>query len=230
MDEAEQVRKSIEVNILMQNYGQVRQELMFYMSNYKSNVKYLNYVLVAVVAIVSISMKDNTGFALFRSRLFWIMSGFSLTTIVGYVSYDLLESQYALKALASRAAVLEEIINRLIGKNWLIWESHLSPQFFSIKRTIKGISNPSVGLLVHWAIFVIGGLFTPTILMYLKFWDNPAYTEQNLCFKIVMALLFAYSLGTGLFAARCNFTIFSRMSKEALRVTCKTVREHGASF
>ena len=60
MDEPERLRKSVEANILIQNYGQVRQELMLYITNYKSNIKYLNYVLVAVVAIVSIAMRDKS--------------------------------------------------------------------------------------------------------------------------------------------------------------------------
>src|SRR4051812_6438183 len=113
--------QSEKMELLMTKYGLVRTELIQYTVNYKSNVKYMNYVIVGVMALFSLSIRGNGNSYITNSRAFWVIFYLSVITLIGYISFDLLESQYSLKALASRAVFLEKEINRMAKEKLLIW-------------------------------------------------------------------------------------------------------------
>jgi hypothetical protein len=217
--------KNEQVDLLMKKYGMVRQELMLYMSNYKSNVKYMNYVIIGLVAIFSLSVGKDRDLGLINSRLFWIFLGAAITTIVGYISYDLLESQYALKSLAARAVALEKTINRIVGKNLLMWESHLAGKFFAPALAVNGVWNPSFALNIYWGLFVAASLILPPSFIVWKFWNNISYSSQTTLFRAAVLVLCLYSAMTAVFISGCAFTIFLRLSPRAQELVQNTSRE-----
>lgn len=147
-----------EIDFLMREYVALRVEILEFIRSYRAHARNFSIVLGVVVALVSFAAKADNGFVLAHSRLFWFFVGMGVTTIVAYFVFDALEAQYAMFAVASRAADLEEQINERAGRDLLIWESNLSdrywwdpkhdaPYWWCWESPLQGIGYPSKYLI-----------------------------------------------------------------------------------
>lgn len=222
--------RSAQIEVLIKKYDMVRRELLFYMSQYKSGVKYINYGIIAAVAIASLAVGRAHELQLVNSRLFWLVTAFSVTTFVGYVASDVLESQYSLIALAARASSLERMINRAVGAKLLLWETHIVDKFFGEGSSPQNILRPSAWIQFFWAFFVGFALFFPHGLIIYKMWCNSAYTELQPIFYCFSIALIVYSVITAVFILLASIEVLLRMRLWAHKSVEDVLREQGVDI
>jgi hypothetical protein len=102
----------------------LKSEIQEFVRYYRAHARYLGLLVTVTIALVSIigKVQDSSlgkaasGSSVFDNPLFWFGVAVALTTVVTYLAFDALEAQYGMFATASRAAVLEEMINARSGQ------------------------------------------------------------------------------------------------------------------
>src|SRR5262249_33386104 len=110
---SEGLKKAELANIMIQEYNTLRQEALFYNNQYKSYVRYFQAALTIIIALLALFLKSDMAAVLGESRIILIFVMFAITTIVGFISFDVLDSQFSIIVLGSKLSVLESQINEL---------------------------------------------------------------------------------------------------------------------
>jgi hypothetical protein len=176
-----------EINILVQQYLAVRSELGEFVRHYRAHVNYTAVALTAAVGLISyVASADNEGFILLTDdHVFLFITGIVVTTILAYFVFHALEAQYAMFAVASHAAILEDMINQKAGEALVIWETKLGGRFWwdnpsahfwwSAQSPLKDIEYPSKFLVGYMTFLIFLALFSTPSYSTFVFWYNHDY-------------------------------------------------------
>lgn len=176
-----------EAALLMQEYTSLRTEIADFVRYYRDHKRNVAVILSVSVALIAVLGKGDAGFSLSHSRLFWFCVGITITTIIGYFVFDALEAQYSMFAVASRAAVIEELINERAGKALLSWETELSDRFWcdnklanvhwwSDRGPLEAVKYPSKYLIFFMLIGIAFALFAEPFYSSHRLWFDPNYS------------------------------------------------------
>jgi hypothetical protein len=88
-------------NIMMQEYATLRQEILFYNGQYKSYVRYFQATATISLALLALFIRNEPSTSYIEPRSALIVVMFAATTIVGFVCFDILESQFSIVVLGS---------------------------------------------------------------------------------------------------------------------------------
>ncbi len=135
--------------ILMQEYVSARQEIVMHIQHFKTQERYASLLLALGGIIVAILLQGDTmslpGISGSLPRTAWadLLLIFTITTVVYFVLFGALASQFAASILAERVLRIEDEINRCLRGPRLIWE-RLSPLVYS-NRTPMLYKMPTAG-------------------------------------------------------------------------------------
>jgi hypothetical protein len=230
-----------EIDILMREYLALRAEILEFVRYYRAHARYAGVFLGVVVALVSFAAKSDGGLALAHSRLFVFAIGIGITTAVTYFAFDALEAQYAMFAVGSRAATLEDEINNRAGKRLLIWESILSDRYWWMPKhneqywwqwesPLQGVKYPSKFLVLYMLLFLLLALFVvPTYSAY-AFWFNPRYTAHVWATPLLTSINFVYSIISFVLIVRVAPSVLWRMKAPARMLARETLKDARITF
>lgn len=184
--------KKDKADLLMRKYTLLKQEVHLLLGRYKSHVTHVQIILTAIIAVIGLSLAKDAYF-LTSSRMFWILITFSIITIVSYVVFDVIETQYCIIILGARMAILEEMINKLANQNLLTWERKVAGDIYGGSFSPVGdVWHPDYFLSLYLVVLIAASIFLPPVYMAYRFWDSPL--EHLLLLRIAVSSAFLYSL------------------------------------
>jgi hypothetical protein len=217
--------EELQTDLLMREYVALRTEIVEFVRHYRAHVRSASVILTFTVGIISLAGKADDAFIVSNSRLLWFFIAIVTTTMVSYFAFDALEAQYALFATASRAAVLEDVINEKMGTTLLIWETRLADEYWwkpksgrhfwwSGESPLKGVGHPSKYLVFYMTVMVLLALFAVPAYSAIRFWFGQHYSHPWLG-RLLIASTFVYSMLSFFFIIRTAPTVLWRMKKPA---------------
>ncbi len=182
------LKRKDKIAFLIQKYSVLRDESRAYVSLYKSQVKYMQFVVTAVIAALSVDLKY---LSITTELLFWI--SILATTIISYIAFDSMDSMYNIMVIGSRLSVLEEQINGLAREKILIFETLISKYHSRIK--VGSVLDPSAFSLGYAFVLICLGILA--IPLYVTFWAstkmNPLFTGLILLYSVTSIVFMIYS-------------------------------------
>jgi hypothetical protein len=133
----------------MQEYASARQEILLHVQHFKTQERYASLLLALGGIIVAILLQSDTmslpGLSSTFPRTAWgdLLLIFTITTVIHFVLFGALASQFAASILAERVSRIEDEINRCLRGPYLIWEK-ISPLIYS-NRSPMLYEMPSAG-------------------------------------------------------------------------------------
>jgi hypothetical protein len=195
-NDARRAPKKDLADLAMREYLSLRTEIIFHISSYKSHTRYLTVSLTLIVGFLSLVLRNGLISILPHHPFVLFVLSLAITTVVAYLAFDVLESLYALLAVASRAASLEHKINELAEHFLLAWEEKLSPAFWSGQA---GAWPPSVLVGVYVLIMMFLGVGVVPSYSVITFWNDSTlsapwgpYLPAISWVRIVIVLEIAY--------------------------------------
>jgi hypothetical protein len=232
--------KAAEVDLLMKEYLALRTEIVEFVRLYRAHIRNVTAVLTITVGLLTFAGKADVSNVVVHSRLFWFFVGITIATVVSYYAFDALDAHYAMFATASRAALIENMINERAGKILMTWETRLSDRFWwdskslnrpwwSDKGPLKEVNYPSKYLIGYLGIIVVLALFSEPVYSTYAFWHNPAYInlQQGRC---LILLNWAYSAISCIFVFRVAPTVFWRTKGPARELARQVFKEAQLEF
>jgi hypothetical protein len=182
------------IEVLMNKYSFLRQEIVAHLNNYKAHVKYFQVLIGTIIAIAGI-MKEQNLLPFLNSRLYWLTASVFITTVVSYVALDIVQSLYSISVLAARLSSIEDRVNTLANERLLAWETALAPLFHRKRFPADDWSiSPGYALVVYEFILIALGVFSIPTMLFVKFWNGP--TEHLSSFRILLIISILYSVGS----------------------------------
>jgi|ERR1043166_5506294 hypothetical protein len=194
------------IDILLKEYETVRVDIQQTIGRAKAHTRHFQIVLGAVVALFTVVIRKDTDIA--NSMLFWLFVMYSLTTIVAYLVFDMVEIQYGIEIGGARCGVLEEMINKRLKEALLVWETELAAKLFNPGEQIKrGILHPSFFLTFFQIALIAMAVFSVPAYFYYTFWSQAGETERilviaNLVYSGTVIVCFLSSLLSVLLLAK----------------------------
>ena len=206
-----------EVDLLMKKYVLLKQEIYLHSGYYKSHIKSFQLLMGGLMAFFGFVLSGKIPTP--SEANWWLWWGFAtfLWVVVQYLVFDLWEAQYAIMLISARIATIEEMINSRFRKRLLVWESLITPKYFSSIEPSPGITNPSF-MMGLWGFIIIfsTGVFLPN-LVYYALW--PLLADKPYARTLIFASGF-FSIGFTCLSAYVGANVMLRMRVRA-RVDCE---------
>lgn len=164
VDEAEVAK------ILMQEYVSARQEMIMHIQHFKTQERYASLLLALGGIIVAMLLQGDTmslpGLSGSLPRTVWadLLLIFTITTVVYFVLFTALASQFAVSILAERVLQIENEINRCLRGPRLIWE-RLSPMIYSNRSPMVYKMPTAGGALASILLITMFAVVLPSITL-----------------------------------------------------------------
>jgi hypothetical protein len=193
------------IDILMKEYGSVRDDIQQTINRAKAHIRHFQIVLTAIIALFAVVIRKDTDIA--TSIAFWIFVMYSITTIVSYVVFDMVEIQYGIQIGGARCGVLEEMVNKRANEALLVWETEMADRLFDPFSPIPGVLHPSFFLTTYQIIVIGMAMFSVPAYFIYAFWDHAPLLARylvwiNIAYSIISFVVFSWSLSTVLIFVR----------------------------
>jgi len=134
-------QESKTVDILMQKYSLLKQEVWMYAKNYENQVTYLQFGVAALFGALAYLFNQNLSALTKNIGLPFsaLIAGLAylITTAAFLLIFKVLENNYRVVVLASRMSIIEEAINAKLGDRILSWERLLVEPFSTISGSVE---------------------------------------------------------------------------------------------
>ena len=125
-----------ETDILMREYATFRDEVLLHFKNTKLHTRYFQAFFAAGLAVAwyafFLAKPEQLSEALESAKInradLLLYIFFALDVTSYYFAFDILDSYYCTFLAANQIANVEKRINKIFGKNVLIWESEFQPK------------------------------------------------------------------------------------------------------
>jgi hypothetical protein len=118
--DGDEAAREAKADLLMKKYTLLKQEVFLLIGSYRSHVRNLQIFLTFAAGLVGFFLSKDSYPAVINSWMLWAAMSVFLSSLVGYMAFDILEAQYHMIAIAARMTSLEKLINRLSGENVLL--------------------------------------------------------------------------------------------------------------
>jgi hypothetical protein len=223
MTDTQQKEGKQPLDILLKEYETVRVDIQQTIGRAKAHVRHFQIVLGAVVALFTVVIRKDTEIA--SNMLFWLFVMYSITTIVAYLVFDMVEIQYGIEIGGARCGVLEEMINKRLKEALLVWETELAAKLFDPGEQIKGgILHPSFFLTFFQIVLIAMAVFSVPAYFYHTFWAEAGGTERKL---VVTNLIYSGAVIIFFFSSLLSVLFFAKQRTRSRFITAvKDVNEH----
>jgi hypothetical protein len=186
-----------QVDILLKEYETVRADIQQTIGRAKAHVRHFQIVLGAIVGLFAVVVRRDTDIA--DNIIFWIFVMYSITTIVAYLVFDMVEIQYGIEIGGARCGVLEEILNKRFGEALLVWETEIATKLFDPRERIKGVFPPAAFLTTFEVILILIAIFSVPGYFFYEFWDKAGSTARafvilNVVYSAIVVGMFSWSV------------------------------------
>jgi hypothetical protein len=144
------------------------------------------------------------------NKFLWIGIMFAVTTMTYYLSYDVLEAIFAMRALEEFLSFLEYRMNRMLGESKLIWQSGIAEQLWPTTRKKLGFTPPMRCLEGYGSLLVGGATLGLPGYVYIRIWFM---SGTSLWTQIVILVFSLYSVGSAIWIIH-----MSRLVNDRVRV------------
>lgn len=140
------------IDILLKEYDHRFQEVLLHSKRYHKQSNYIYIFTSIIIAVCTLIFSKNTqeaiiNFGLDKQTLNTFLIFFLIISIsIAYYFYStIMEALFVIYMNGSRIAFIEESINKITGKDILVWDSKLIPRFFNPRLMYKkGWVSPNI--------------------------------------------------------------------------------------
>jgi hypothetical protein len=185
-----------EVGLLFQYYQVLKQDLVLHANGFKNHVRNSQIAITALLSILTLMTGSESFPITSRNELLWVGVMFAVTTMSYYLTYDVLEAVFAMRALEEFLSFLEDRMNKMLGESKLIWQSGIAERLWPTTRKKLGFTPPMRGVEVYGGLLVGGATMLLPGYVYFQVWclhDTPIFT------RILIVGLSIYSVGSAVF-------------------------------
>src|ERR1700693_2337848 len=128
--------------LLFRYYQILKQDMLMQMGSFKNHVR--NGQIIGTILITTSSfLLGSKNFSISNdNKYIWVIVALAATTITYYLIYDILEANFAVKALEEYLSFLEMEVNKVLGANTLIWQSCVVEKLWPMSKDGDRIISP----------------------------------------------------------------------------------------
>jgi hypothetical protein len=184
------------IDLLMRKYTVMYSALLMRATSYTSHVRNSQIVATLIVGTAALAFNVQSLQLTNGTKKWWALLTLVAISVIYYIWYDTLDAHFAVVSHSARIKSLETQINKVAGRELLIWETVIAPKLwqpahpFKGLRPFKGVIHPVRLMLLYQAfLMLIVAVAFPLYIYYLA-WNFP---ETSLRFKVflVCATIFA---------------------------------------
>lgn len=203
-----------DVDLLFRYYQLLKQDLLLQTGSFKNHVRNSQIAGGALVAILPFMItrapisQDN--------KWLWIIVMVTITTVIYYLIFDVMEAVFAIRALEGFLSFLEKRMNKTLGTHKLIWQSAVAEKLWPPSKKQLGFTPPMIGLLMYELFLVAGATLLLPGYVYVEVWLLPDQTPLS---RIGLLLLALYSGGSAAWTFFLWRAVESRVRKKVQVMT-----------
>jgi hypothetical protein len=218
------------VDVLLHEYSLLKSEINIKAQGYEQQITYSQFAVAAVVG--TLAYLFNGGEASIVQALGWphkwilALAAFVTMGVTFLLVFKVLESDFRMQVVATRMALIEQMVNERIGDNVMHWESFLGEDFTKVKGAIWDL-NPSIFMAVLYFLLVgFGAVFIPLTLYWHALYDPG---EDSFWLRLFVLIGIGFTLAFSFIAPWAGWKIHSTLRSTLRARMISILNTHGVS-
>jgi hypothetical protein len=157
------------IDLLMRKYAVMYSALLMRASSFTSHVRNSQLVVTLMIAVITAS--HYTEFKLNGdTKEGWVLATVIIMAATYYIWYDTLDAHFAVVSHSARIKTLENQINKIAGRDLLVWERVIAPKLWGSARPFKGVLHPVRPMLAFQALLMVALAAGFPVSVYIVAW------------------------------------------------------------